>query len=87
MVSQGADRPEAVVRFWAVKEAVLKALGKGFALDVHHVRIQGIDADERVTVTLAPPARTVLDGLGSQHVNVQTWIRDGLAFALAWTHS
>jgi phosphopantetheinyl transferase (holo-ACP synthase) len=83
----GTSRAEAQVRFWAVKEAVLKALGKGFALALHDVQIQDLDADERVQVQLREPAQAVLRELGASHVGVQTWVRDGLAFALAWTRT
>ena len=85
--AEGRPRPELLIRFWAVKEAVLKALGKGFALDVRDVQIQRLDGDERAHVKLRPAAQAILAELGASKISVQTWTRDGLAYALAWTHS
>jgi phosphopantetheinyl transferase len=83
LVDQGRDRAELQVVFWTVKEAVLKALGKGFALDLHSVEIQRLDGDV-VLVSLRGDAAACLDELGASNVQVQSWTRDNYAYALAW---
>ncbi|HEX9815508.1 MAG TPA: SDR family NAD(P)-dependent oxidoreductase, partial [Candidatus Thermoplasmatota archaeon] len=85
LVAGGKQTSELHVLFWAVKEAVLKALGKGFALDVQDVRVQALEDDGRCRVKLEEPAQRCLAELGARGLNVQTWIRDGHAYALAWT--
>jgi 4'-phosphopantetheinyl transferase len=81
----GHDPNETIVVCWAVKEAVLKALGKGFALDVQSVRVESLDEDGGCRVKLEEASRRSLVDVGASGLNVQTWVRDGHAYALAWT--
>ncbi|HLE47529.1 MAG TPA: SDR family NAD(P)-dependent oxidoreductase, partial [Candidatus Thermoplasmatota archaeon] len=85
LVEKGAPSGQTQVLCWAVKEAVLKALGKGFALDVQDVRIESIEVEGACQVKLEEPARKCLAELGARQVHVQTWVRDEHAYALCWT--
>ncbi len=81
----GGDRAEMQLRLWTIKEAVLKALGQGFALSLKSVRVMSLDGDD-VTVELGESARACLDDFDAEAIDVDSWTRDNYAYALAWLH-
>jgi holo-[acyl-carrier protein] synthase len=68
---------------FAAKEAVLKALGTGWAggLGFHHIDIRGGDGPPQVV--LGGPAQTRFTALGARHVLVSITHAAGLAVATA----
>jgi len=69
-----AGRPSHLTISWSAKEAVLKALGKGFAYSPHDVEILDINSEE-VQVRLKGDAAKEHVRLGGQpiHVHWQLW--------------
>ena len=65
-----ADDPRAVTVAWSAKEAVLKALGRGMALNPREVQVCGIEQD-RVQVRLRGQVASAHRELGGAPVEIQ----------------
>ena len=80
------DRKRAVEHFaarWAAKEAVAKALGRGFDRDVHWTDVEVVKEDTgSPTVDLHGDAQAVADKLGVQHIHLSLSHIESLAVAM-----
>ena len=78
-IEAAPDSDAALLRHWAAKEAVVKAIGRGIAYGLHNIELAPADGDELVLARLEGPAgphvRWRLAGVA---------LGDGAYGALAW---